>query len=209
MVPQCSRSEPFYPLELTIEVRIIAKASTKADVQNTQIRFDQQLRCSSDTKFIQICSHGAPSCPLEKSAQGRLIHMKAVRDAIEFDLFFEVFIQVQANCIDPLLIGDTANGLDLQGGQDLRIAFSREIGQHGQQDGESLCWRQRWKPGYILGNFSTRLGVGECEAVGRMTQQATDGVHFFELKEMLPKEIVAKLQDNCAMSGLWAAISWA
>src|ERR1700710_2608217 len=110
MVPQCSWSKPFYPLELTIEVGVVSKASTKADVQDTQIRFDQQLGCSSDAKFIQICGHGASSRSLEKSAQGCLIHMKTVRNAIEFDLFFEVFIQVLANCIDPLLIDDTANG---------------------------------------------------------------------------------------------------
>jgi predicted molibdopterin-dependent oxidoreductase YjgC len=67
--PQCARPKTLYPLELTIEIRIVAKSNAKANIQNAIVGIDQHLRGSAHAEFVEVCRHCAPGCPFEESAQ--------------------------------------------------------------------------------------------------------------------------------------------
>ena len=52
----------------------------------------KKLRGRSDSQLIQICRHGAASRPLKEAAERGLIHMKALREPGELDLFRKILI---------------------------------------------------------------------------------------------------------------------
>ena len=83
LTPELHGSKALYPLELTIEIRIIAKANPKSDLQCTGVCVDKKLRCRSNAQFIQVSCHGATRSSFEEAAQGRMIHVKAIRELVK------------------------------------------------------------------------------------------------------------------------------
>ena len=126
--------------------------------------------------------------------------MKSLRKLREVDFLFEMLIQILADCVDPLLVSDTAYGLDLQGGKHPRISFACQIHQHRQYGRQSPGRRQRWKPRNVSGDPLPGLGMTEGKTIRRIAQQASDPSHLFQFEEMLSQEVMAKLQNYRAMS---------
>jgi hypothetical protein len=124
---QGARAKALDPFELPIEIRIVAEANTKADLEHALVGFDQQLGGCPDAQFIQIRSHGASGGSFEEAAKGCLVHVEANRKFGEVNLITEVLIQIVANCVDPLLVSTTAGRFHLQRRQNARIAFAGEI----------------------------------------------------------------------------------
>ena len=126
--------------------------------------------------------------------------MKALRKLGEVDFLFEMLIQILADGVNPLLVSDTAYGLDLQGGKHARVGFACQIHQRRQYGRQSPGRRQRWKSSNVFGDPLPGLGMTEGKTIRRIAQQASDPSHLFQFEEMLSQEIMAKLQNYRAMS---------
>src|ERR1035437_992602 len=90
--PQRSWAESLDPLELPIEIGVVTEAHSEGDVQHAFIGVDKQLRGRTHSEFVQVGCHCPPGSPLEEPAKGCLVHVKALREFLEFNLLFEVFI---------------------------------------------------------------------------------------------------------------------